>query len=114
MEIQVEKNAGIGIVNIQDSKLDQSNLEEFFKRMDLLMDKTCNIVLNLENLEFIDSSGLSGFAHILRRVEEKNGRFCVCCVGEMVKDAFDLAHIDRVLDIYDTQEDALASFSAAE
>ena len=112
MDIQVEKNAGIGIVTINDSNLDQSNLEEFFKRMDLLMENTVNIVLDLGKIEFIDSSGLSGFAHILRRVEDKDGRFCVCCIGEMVQDAFDLAHIDRVIDVYDTREEALASFAA--
>ena len=111
MQIDIENSEGIGIITVRDSQLDHSNYEEFISRINSVLDKTPNIILDLQNLDFIDSSGLSSFAHILRRSREMEGRFRVCSVGEAIQDAFDLAHIDRVVDIFGTREDAVGSFS---
>lgn len=114
MDIKAEIDAGIVIISILDSKLDQSNIDEFFIQIDPILDNNLYVILDLSGISFIDSSGLSGFAYIHRRVREHKGRFCICCIGEDVQDAVDLLHIDRLVSLYTTREEALASFSDLE
>ena len=110
MKFDVEKDQGVKIVTIREPSLDNSNCDDFYDMIDKVMDKAKKIILDLQELDFIDSSGLSGIAHIIHRSEESDIKFCVCSAGEMVRNAFDLAHVDRLLKVYDTREDAMAFF----
>ena len=112
MNIEIENIGDLGIVTPHDEQLDSSNYEDFIAKINVVIEDKSNIVLDMKELDFIDSSGLSSFAHIIRRSRELNGRFCVCSASETIQDAFDLAHIDRVVEIYETREDAIGSFKS--
>lgn len=67
------------------------------------------IVLDLSNVEFIDSSGLGAIISSLKSVGE-NGIFYLSGVQKPVMKLFKLTRMDRVFRIFGTTEEALANF----
>jgi len=110
MEIKLEQAGKVMVVVVLDKKLDHSNIREFMVRMDQILGSSEDIAVDAEKLEFIDSSGFSGFATILDHVREKRGRFCIFNVQEDVKDALHMVRLERLMNIYNSRQEALDSF----
>ncbi len=111
MKIALEKEADVAIVAIRDESLDQGNVDAFLDLLGPFLDACPNIAIDIGQLVFVDSSGLSSFAHILSRTGEHDGRVCVFNVRENIRDTIQLVHLDEHLDIYDSRDAALASFA---
>ncbi|MBJ7450173.1 MAG: STAS domain-containing protein [Parachlamydiales bacterium] len=65
-----------------------------------------NIVLNLKNVQFMDSTGL-GCLVSLFKVIGKNGSLTLCHMTDAVKDLFSQTHLNTIFKIYTTEEEAL-------
>lgn len=65
------------------------------------------IVLDLEDVGFIDSTGLSVLLNGLRRVTRARGRMAVVCVNPTVLRLFTITKLDTTFDIVDTRAAAL-------
>jgi anti-sigma B factor antagonist len=64
------------------------------------------IVLDLEMLEEIDSSGVGAIISLLKHLRLKNGELRILKIRGAVKKLFELLQIDRGLDIYENVEQA--------
>ncbi len=69
------------------------------------------ILLNLENVEYLSSSGLRVFIAISRRLKEVGGELKLMKLNETTKKIFKIVELTDMFDIYETQEEALKSFS---
>ena len=67
-------------------------------------------VLDLEGVRYLDSAGLGELVATLKRVKESDGEMRICAVNQRVSDAFHVTQLVRVLDIYKTRSEAIASF----
>lgn len=67
-------------------------------------------ILDLSNVRYLDSAGLGELVASLKRVKEVGGELRICGVNQRVDDAFRVTQLVRVLDIYRSREDAMASF----
>ncbi len=110
MDIEFEKTDGVAVISIREDQLDQGNVDAFLARIDPILDNNAHIAVDLGRLEFIDSSGLSSFAYIISRLRERGGRVCVFGIGDDIRDAVRLVHLEQLMDIYDTRAEAVASF----
>ena len=99
----------IAIVTIYGNYLDASNHEEFRQAITPVLDENDKVVLDIGQLETVDSSGLGTFAFCMRRIGGRKGKLVVCSAGPQVSLAFDLIHIDRMIDLFDTRNEALAA-----
>jgi anti-sigma B factor antagonist len=68
-----------------------------------------NVVLDLDAVEFIDSTGLSVLLNGLRGVTRRHGRMAVVISNPTVLRLFEVTHLDTTFDIRPTREDALSS-----
>ena len=68
------------------------------------------MVMNLENVEYMSSSGFRVAIAVLRNLKEKGGSLKLCCVQEEVLRVFDVIELTPLFEIYDNEEEALASF----
>lgn len=68
------------------------------------------IVLDFEEVEFVDSSFLGLLIIVLKRVTASGGDLRICCLREQLRGIFNLMRLDRLFDIYDSQEEAIQSF----
>jgi len=61
------------------------------------------VLLDLQGVTFIDSSGLGALVAALKMVRSAGGKLFICSVNDQVKMLFELTSMDRVFDIYRDQ-----------
>ncbi|HEY3378868.1 MAG TPA: STAS domain-containing protein [Armatimonadota bacterium] len=95
-------------------ELDLRNVPEVRKAIRALIDEgLVNIIINLSNLEFIDSSGLGVLVGGLARVREKQGAIKLACSNRRILRVFEMTRLTQLFDIYDNEEDAVKEYLAA-
>ena len=79
--------------------------------MDLLIDAAqVGLVLSLEKLEYISSSGLRVFLAALKKVRKQQGDIKLACLKHYMKEVFDIAGFTQLFGILDTEEAAVNNF----
>jgi anti-sigma B factor antagonist len=73
----------------------------------LIVPGNVDILVNFENVEYISSMGIGTLISLYRDIKEKNGRFIIYGVRDVVKDIFDRTHLNKRLLICETEKDAL-------
>ncbi|MFH1407214.1 MAG: STAS domain-containing protein [Candidatus Omnitrophota bacterium] len=81
------------------------DLRKLFERM--ARDKTKTLVLNLQNVSYIDSSGLATLVEGLQRAKSYNGKLKLTNLSGKAKSLFEITKLERIFDIYDSEEAAL-------
>lgn len=66
------------------------------------------VVVDLQQITFIDSAGLGVLVGAHRRMRERGGRLRIVRPPPLVERAFELTGLDEVLDMRDDREQALA------
>lgn len=82
----------------------KEDLKSFFNK------PNAKLVLNLEEIDFIDSSGFGVFLSIMKTANNNFGQFKICGISPEVMELFKLLQLHNVFDIYNTAEDAVKSF----
>lgn len=72
---------------------------------------TYNLIVDLENVRYMDSTGLGILMSALKRVEEKGGRIVIVCNNARVMKIFKLTGFVHTFSIFDSEADAIASFN---
>jgi anti-anti-sigma factor len=73
-----------------------------------------NIVLiDLQNVNFIDSSGLGALVSAMKTVRSAGGKLFICSVNDQVKLLFELTKMDRVFEIFANQDEFSQKILAA-
>lgn len=71
---------------------------------------SAKIVVNLEGVNFIDSTALSTLVRGLKLCREKGGDLHVCSLQQPVRVIFELTRLDKAFDIFSGEEDAVKGF----
>lgn len=66
-----------------------------------------NVILDLSQVKYIDSSGLSALLVGNRIFSENSGIFVICNIGEHVMKLISISQLDKVLDLLPTMEEAV-------
>ena len=69
-----------------------------------------NMIVNLEGVNFIDSTALSTLVRGLKHCRENNGDLHLCCLQQPVRVIFELTRLDKAFDIYAAEEEAQKAF----
>lgn len=93
-----------------DGRLVAACSEEFKDTMFERLKDHKAILFDLTKMAHIDSSGLGALVSILQRVNSNGGVIKLACLQDRPRIVFDITKICRVFDIYDTVEEAIASF----
>ena len=73
------------------------------------VDKYGDVVLQLENVEFIDSSGLGAMMRLLKAARDKGGDLKLCGVTPKTRKVLELTHLLSQFEIYDCMEEAITA-----
>ena len=89
----------------------KGTLESLLKdRIDELVEKGClQIVVDLKEVPHVDSSEIGRLIRAHLSVRQAGGRVRLCNLSERVLAVLKMSRLDTVLDLYQTEEDALAS-----
>src|SRR5581483_11893958 len=79
-------------------------------RFRTLLDEGSDFVLNLGEVNFIDSSGMGTLVRLFSNARSKGGDIKLCALAELVRRIFQLTNLLSVFEIYDSEEQAIAAF----
>jgi anti-sigma B factor antagonist len=64
------------------------------------------LVINLENVRYIDSTGLGVLIGGLKRVREHSGSVHLVCTNPQIKKIFDITGLAKIFGIYESEQTA--------
>lgn len=65
--------------------------------------ETSVILVDMEQVESLDSAGLMALVSALTRAQNLNKRFSLCCVSASIRIIFELTQLDRVFEIFENR-----------
>jgi anti-sigma B factor antagonist len=101
-------DAGI-IVTVPGEHLDVSNSKSFREALQPLLEEHTTVLLDLSEVDFIDSSGLGSLLSCLRTMNAKDGDLRLFGMRKPVQAMFELVRMHRLFAIYETEEEACAT-----
>ena len=113
MKFTVKEEGGSTIVTL-DGRLDLAtggNLKEEVKK--LCDEGAKRIHLNLQKVDFINSSGLGALVSVMKQVRFKKVRLTLSNLAAHVLEIFDITQLSHVFEIFDTEQEALESTGKA-
>jgi len=72
------------------------------------------IVVNLENVNFVDSTALSTLVAGMKRARQRDGDLRLCNLQQSVRMIFELTRLDRAFEILAGEEEAIQAFGVQE
>jgi len=110
MELKFKKEGEATILELS-GRLDTSNYESFsdelFKKLE---EGDKYIVVDMEDLDYISSSGLRVFLSALKKMKENNGELALCCMSDKISEVFEISGFSTIFKIYVRMDDALAKY----
>lgn len=107
MEIISIEKKGVNIVTLT-GRLDANSSSDVTEKLDTIAADEAKILFDLETMEYISSAGLRALLLVAKKVRSNNGKMCLTGLNENVRDVFDVSGFSSILDICDTEEQALA------
>lgn len=102
-----EGNHNIVVFSPQ-GRLDITTAWQFrLKLQECIVNTTPHIIVNLGQVNFIDSSGLTSLVAGMRDADKLQGSFKLCNVHPESKLVFEVTMMDSVFAIYDSEEEAI-------
>ncbi|MEQ9668784.1 STAS domain-containing protein [Coleofasciculus sp. G2-EDA-02] len=77
----------------------------------ILSDRYSTVLVDMEQVESLDSAGLGILVSALRLAQQRNQRFSICRVGDSVRIIFELTQLDQAMEIFDSYEAFLATLT---
>lgn len=76
----------------------------------LLQDEAISaVVINFAKVDFIDSSGIGLIVSIFKTLQQRQAKLVLCLLSKKNQEIFSMTRLDKILSIYDTQEEAINS-----
>lgn len=96
-------------------ELDHHTADQLRQQADSAMEKhdIKHIVLNLEELHFMDSSGLGVILGRYKKVKKNNGEMIICAISPAVKRLFEMSGLYKILKVAHSEKNALQSLGVA-
>lgn len=96
------------VVFVPTGRLDITTAWQFRTKLQECIAKQSNhIIVNLGQVNFIDSSGLTSLVAGMRDADKVRGSFKLCNVHPEAKLVFEVTMMDSVFEIFESEEDAL-------
>ena len=110
MQLGLERVDDILIVTVPGPVLDAVRADEFKRAIYPLLTDETKAVLNIAELDLVDSSGLGAFIACVKTARAANGDLKVCGMTKQVRWLFDLLRMHTICGLFDTKEEAIESF----
>jgi len=111
MQLHQNKMGDVLIVRPLERRIDAATATEFKEKMsEWIGAGNRRIVLNLSEVDFIDSSGHGAIVSSLKKIGN-DGDLVICSVRETVMSLFRLTRMNRVFDILSSEEEAIGALS---
>lgn len=106
-----EQNVNDVTVLAVDGEIDLNSSPTMRKKFEELINKNVSkIIINFQNVSYIDSSGLATVIEMLQRLKKVQGQLRLTNMSEKIKNLFEITKIDKLFQMYTSEQDALRDF----
>lgn len=108
------KQGTTAILKVEGKLALGENLDEFrAKWSEALATGIRDLVVNLEKVPMVDSSGIGSLIRCHSAITGIGGHLKLVGAGDMVRQSFRIMRLDRVFEFYDNEASAIASLTAS-
>ncbi|MFN8488579.1 MAG: STAS domain-containing protein [Caldilineaceae bacterium] len=112
MKIESSQTGPVVVVTL-NGRFDAHEVPEVRKSLDNALEQgQGKVVINLSQVSFIDSSGLSMLIQGMKRCRERIGDLYLTDLQQPVRIIFELTRLDKVFAIFPSQAEALRALGA--
>lgn len=106
LQIIVRSDSKVPVVDLA-GEVDAYTSARFRETMiDLIENGAANLIISMEKVEYIDSSGLGALVGGLKRISEKSGRIVIVCSNPQIRKVFEITGLEKVFRLYTDEEEA--------
>jgi len=111
--LKIEKVDNIEVVKFEDiQKFNALITEKVKEELAQLFEKpNTRLILDLEGVKYIDSSGFGVFLSVMKMANNNYGFFKLCNIAPEVMELFKLLQLHNIFEIYEDLHDCIKSFS---
>lgn len=111
--IRVKRADGVAIVEFADRKiLEELSIQEIGEELYRLVqgEPGIKLLLNFGNVDHLSSAALGMLITLNKKVKETSGELKLSDIKRQIFEVFKITRLDRMFDIYDTADQAVAKF----
>lgn len=109
LQITVRKENDVPIIELV-GEVDAYTSARFRESMvELIENGASNLIINMEKVEYIDSSGLGALVGGLKRASEREGHILIVCTNPQVRKVFEITGLEKVFSLFSSEADAIRS-----
>jgi anti-sigma B factor antagonist len=113
MEIEQVEDGAVTVIEVRGViKLGES-AQTFSKFLGEVLDRGSNpVVVDLEGIDHVDSTGLGELVGYLQRFEEQGRRLAFVNPARRLRKLFELTRLDQIVPIFDDRTEAVTELSS--
>lgn len=96
------------LVQLKFEILDANNAKQIRQMIDPIIQDRQKVAIDMSEVQFIDSSGLGTLLTFYRKVKSVEGNLILFGMSSQARSLFELVKMDRIFEVVDSQDDALA------
>jgi anti-sigma B factor antagonist len=104
MELKSRKHPGVTVLTLT-GRFDSSEAARVTAWVEEQV--TPSIIMNLAEVNFVDSSALAVMVKAMKRCRSQKGDLTLCNLQQTVRVIFELTRLDKAISIYDSEAEAL-------
>lgn len=109
MNVQVEHHDKVLVARVE-GRVDSSNSQDFERQLQGAIGEDVQaVVVDLGQLAYISSAGLRVVLLVAKTLGQRKVSISLCALSDPVQSVFEISGFNRIIQIYDTQADALAA-----
>ena len=110
VDISVSGSENATLVEVH-GRIDSMNANQFGQGvLTAIEEGHVNIVLDLSGVEYMSSAGLREIVGSLKKAKRSGGDVRIAQPSDRVREVLELAGLDTIVQIFDTQNEALVSY----
>jgi anti-sigma B factor antagonist len=107
LQFSTEQQGGVAVMRITGDVDLYSSPQLRKEILKLVSARDARVLVNLDKVTYMDSSGLATLIEGLQHINRNNGRMAVTGLRDAVKEVFELTRLDTVFAIYPDPESAM-------
>ena len=110
MQFETQKTGDVIVVKVLAEVLDAANAKEFRTAVAPILEDNTNVVFDMNQVKFMDSSGCGTILSCLRQLNSAGGDLKMFGLQQPVRMLFELIRLHMITDIFNTQEEAVNAY----
>jgi anti-sigma B factor antagonist len=105
---KTNKKGSVNIISLQGELIDRNQALMMMSEVEEGISKNENrILLNLQDLRYINSSGLNILINILTKARKSGGEVAICCVNKKIEELLLITKLNSVFNVCGDADEAL-------